>query len=79
MVFIGGSRQVGKNTLAKSLRDTKFKDAIYLNWDVDQDRRAIIAKEWRKDASLVIFDELHKYPKWKHKQAGFLVILLLIL
>ena len=65
MVFIGGPRQVGKTTLAKSLRDTKYQDAVYLNWDVDEDRRAIIAKEWRKDASLVIFDELHKYPKWK--------------
>ena len=65
MVFIGGPRQVGKTTLAKSLKERKFNDAVYLNWDLDEDRRAIMAKEWRKDASLVIFDELHKYPKWK--------------
>lgn len=65
MVFVGGPRQVGKTTLAKSIAASHYPDAIYLNWDIDEDRRAILGKQWRKDASLVIFDELHKYPKWK--------------
>ena len=65
MVFIGGPRQVGKTTLARNIMKEHFPDAVYLNWDIDEDRRAILAKEWRKDASLVVFDELHKYPRWK--------------
>lgn len=65
MVFIGGPRQVGKTTLAKSIMEKYFKGGVYLNWDIDEDRRAILAKEWRKDSPVVVFDELHKYPKWK--------------
>lgn len=63
MVFIGGPRQVGKTTLSRAL---PFSNVIYLNWDVDEDRSAILQKKWRNEsASLVIFDELHKYPRWK--------------
>lgn len=63
MVFIGGPRQVGKTTLSRAL---PFSTVIYLNWDVDEDRDAILKKKWRNEtASLVIFDELHKYPRWK--------------
>lgn len=64
MVFIGGPRQVGKTTLSKSLCQ-EFKNCIYLNWDADEDRRAILNKQWRHDSNLIIFDELHKYPRWK--------------
>ncbi|OAI49959.1 hypothetical protein AYO45_02055 [Gammaproteobacteria bacterium SCGC AG-212-F23] len=65
MVFIGGPRQVGKTTLSKSLCHGEFARGIYLNWDNDQDRQAILRKQWLTDSPLVIFDELHKYPKWK--------------
>ena len=65
MVFIGGPRQVGKTTIAKAIISRHFAGSVYLNWDIDEDRRAILAKEWRQDAPLVVFDELHKYPKWK--------------
>lgn len=65
MVFIGGPRQVGKTTLSKNLCSYAFKDCNYFNWDADEDRRAILDKKWIIDAPLVIFDELHKYPRWK--------------
>lgn len=65
MVFIGGPRQVGKTTLSKAFCYGKFANGVYLNWDKDEDRRAILHKEWPSHASLVIFDELHKYPRWK--------------
>ena len=65
MVFLGGPRQVGKTTLSKSLCRGPFQACEYLNWDNDDDRRAIRKKQWREDAPLVIFDELHKMARWK--------------
>lgn len=65
MVFIGGPRQVGKTTLSKSLCQNDYADCEYFNWDAIEDRRAILKKHWRSDSPLVIFDELHKYPRWK--------------
>ena len=65
MVWIGGPRQVGKTTLSRSLCYEKFSQGTYLNWDNDEDRRAILKKEWLITSPLVIFDELHKYPRWK--------------
>lgn len=65
MVFIGGPRQVGKTTLSKALCHDKFSHGVYFNWDNDEDRRAIIKKQWMAESPLVIFDELHKYPRWK--------------
>jgi len=65
MVFIGGPRQVGKTTLSKNLCKGEFANGIYLNWDNDEDRKLIMTKQWPQDSSLIIFDELHKYPRWK--------------
>lgn len=65
MVFIGGPRQVGKTTMAKRFITEDWPDGEYFNWDVDEDRRMIIKKRWRKDSPLVILDEIHKYPRWK--------------
>jgi len=64
MVFIGGPRQVGKTTLAKSLLSDDMPGR-YFNWDYEEDRQAILKKRWSKDDKLLIFDELHKYPHWK--------------
>lgn len=66
MVFIGGPRQVGKTILSKKLCAERGKQCEYFNWDVDEDRQAIRNKRWRDDSELVIFDELHKYPRWKN-------------
>ena len=64
MVFIGGPRQVGKTTLSRDLI-TIFPDLIYLNWDSDEHKKVIQKKQWLNDTSLIIFDELHKYVRWK--------------
>lgn len=65
MVFIGGPRQVGKTTLAKGLLAGDFPNGRYFNWDYDEDRRDILKKRWSADNRLLVFDELHKYPRWK--------------
>lgn len=65
MVFVGGPRQVGKTTLSKALCHGQFAGGIYFNWDNDENRRAILKKEWPDYSPLIIFDELHKYPRWK--------------
>lgn len=64
MVFIGGPRQVGKTTLSKAYRST-FHQSEYFNWDLDEDRQSILKKQWKQDDELVIFDEIHKFPRWK--------------
>ncbi|NNM59621.1 MAG: ATP-binding protein [Legionellales bacterium] len=65
MVFVGGPRQVGKTTLTRSLFSYYKTACQYFNWDNDEERGAILKKQWRKDSPLIIFDELHKYPRWK--------------
>ena len=65
MVFIGGPRQVGKTTLAKDILSGDFPKGRYFNWDYDEDRQDILKKRWSKDNRLLVFDELHKYPRWK--------------
>lgn len=65
MVFVGGPRQVGKTTLAKAILTSNYPDGRYLNWDFDEDRQDILQKRWSTDNPLLIFDELHKFPKWK--------------
>lgn len=64
MVFVAGPRQVGKTTLARSLRGAT---AGYLNWDVAEHRERILRGELPV-APLWVFDEIHKYRRWR----GFL-------
>jgi len=64
MVFIGGPRQCGKTTLAKTLLDG-FSGSIYLNWDDDRQRREILERQWSQANKLIVLDELHKYKQWK--------------
>ena len=81
MLFLSGPRQAGKTTvslMAKELTD-QFS---YLNWD-NLDHRGIIVKGVASVASfvgldkisaskpLVVFDEIHKYGKWKTFLKGF--------
>ena len=65
MVFVGGPRQVGKTTLARAILDRDFSSGRYFNWDFDDDRRAIWEKRWQEKDDLLVFDELHKFPRWK--------------
>lgn len=70
MVFIGGARQIGKTTLATKLIAPLFSEFSYYNWDARNDRRKILHSEFSGSAELLIFDEIHKYPKWKNWLKG---------
>lgn len=76
MAFISGPRQVGKTTTCRVHGDT------YIDWDNIDDRETILAgpakliDHYRLDhlsrtPPVVIFDELHKYPRWKQFLKGF--------
>lgn len=70
MIFVGGPRQVGKTTLARFIGEKEYQRAQYLNWDNRNDRKDIIDVRLEGDAQLIIFDELHKYSKWKNHLKG---------
>lgn len=81
MAFLAGPRQVGKTTTARSVAANSDK-SLYLNWDVQEHRRILLAgAEAVADAcefdtlsggiKTVIFDEIHKYSKWKILLKGF--------
>src|SRR3989338_976773 len=75
MAFVSGPRQVGKTTLARQLLSDD-PGGLYYTWDDIPFRR-----QWVKDPKqlipervgdrrLVVFDELHKAPKWKSHLKG---------
>lgn len=66
MVFVSGPRQVGKTTLAKRLAPTGSR---YLNWDLAEDREVIIHQEVPRE-KFVIFDEMHKFNRWRDYLKG---------
>jgi len=70
MVFIGGPRQVGKTTLAQYIGAKDYKKYTYLNWDNRQDRKNILSEKFEAESSLIIFDEIHKYKRWKNYIKG---------
>lgn len=76
MAFISGPRQVGKTTTCRSHADA------YVNWDNVDDRKQILAgpanlvarlklNRLRQTNPTALFDELHKYPRWKQFLKGF--------
>lgn len=65
MVFLGGARQVGKTTLAKEIIAKDIQNSTYYNWDYQPDRKRLISGELPGENGLLIFDEIHKYKKWK--------------
>lgn len=81
MVFLVGPRQVGKTTTSLEVSNDRPKH-FYFTWDIQKDQRLIrdgadaIASSIGLDAysqfvPLVVFDELHKYRKWKLFLKGF--------
>lgn len=78
MIFLSGPRQAGKTTFAKGVAASDFTNAVYFNWDLVTDRKKLIEhptffeETHRKDttAPLVIYDEIHKYRKWKNYLKG---------
>lgn len=69
MVFLGGPRQVGKTTLAQTLLGNSSSG--YLNWDAINDRKIIKDGSWPKSQELIVFDEVHKYAKWRGLVKGY--------
>jgi len=76
MAFVSGPRQVGKTTTCRRYAD------IYINWDNIDDREQVLAGPARLVEQLklnrlhahtpvVLFDELHKFPRWKQFLKGF--------
>lgn len=69
MAFLGGPRQVGKTTLARFLSE-EYPSHLYLNWDNPQHKNQIIQQQWPPDTQCIVFDEIHKYNKWKNHIKG---------
>jgi len=67
-VLLSGPRQVGKTTLARSF----FTGGEYLNYDILQDRKIILENAWKKDAQILILDEIHKLKSWKNYLKGII-------
>jgi len=70
MVLVGGARQVGKTTLALKIISKRFSENSYYNWDFPPDRKKLLSFEFPGDDALLIFDEVHKYRKWKRLIKG---------
>jgi predicted AAA+ superfamily ATPase len=64
MVFLGGPRQVGKTSLAETVMES-YEQPLYLNYDNLKQRKQMREEQWSKENQLLVFDELHKMPKWK--------------
>jgi predicted AAA+ superfamily ATPase len=76
MALVSGPRQVGKTTTCRELAQ------FYANWDDLDDREQILAGPARlvelfgldrlaETQPTVLFDELHKFPRWKQFLKGF--------
>ena len=81
MVFLMGPRQVGKTTVSlESVAD--WPKHFYFNWDNPTEKLLFIEgpnaiarqaelEETREQLPVLIFDEIHKYGKWKNFLKGF--------
>jgi len=76
MILLSGPRQVGKTTVSKEMSD------MYLNWDRRADRMLFLKGEdevaraagldiRRSTTPLIVFDEIHHYPKWRQFLKGY--------
>lgn len=76
MAFVTGPRQVGKTTTCRDLAN------VYLDWDNEDHRQVILAgpasvatyaglDTLRSNPVRIVFDELHKYRRWKQFLKGF--------
>jgi uncharacterized protein len=72
MVFVGGPRQVGKTTFALSLLGANRNESspAYLNWDSLSDRDGILAGRIPSGQPRIVFDEIHKYARWRTLMKG---------
>ncbi|MBM4349830.1 MAG: ATP-binding protein [Deltaproteobacteria bacterium] len=72
MVFIGGPRQVGKTIFALTfLSEVTEKHPAYLNWDNVTTRSSLFRGELPSKEKCIVFDEIHKFGKWRNLVKGF--------
>ncbi len=71
MVLLSGPRQSGKTTLARALLPSGKRAAQtrYLNWDDDESRTRILQGAFPHQG-MIVFDELHKYSRWRNLVKG---------
>lgn len=69
MVILVGPRQSGKTYLAREIAKS-YKNHQYLNCDSYLSEKIVREGTWNKSADLLIFDEVHKIPKWKNIVKG---------
>lgn len=69
MVFLTGPRQAGKTTLSESLKP-KFHRSLYFNYDDEISKHALLNRSWSDENEFLIFDEIHKFPRWKNWLKG---------
>ena len=71
MVLLSGPRQSGKTTLARALLPGGKRAAAtrYLNWDDDESRTRILQGAFPHQG-MIVFDELHKYGRWRNFVKG---------
>lgn len=77
MVFLTGPRQGGKTTLAQSLLSKTIPCVNYFNWDIVSHRKILTTQIFQGKENLegpqrskIVFDEIHKYPRWKNTLKG---------
>ena len=73
MVFLAGPRQCGKTTFAQGLlaeRSTNPHSQHYFNWDDDFDRKSLLEQKFPLEKSMLVFDEIHKFKRWKNWVKG---------
>ncbi len=71
MAFIGGPRQVGKTTLSlQFIKPASVTNPAYLNWDRVSDKSLILRDQIPLGQKRIIFDEIHKYRKWRNLLKG---------
>ena len=81
MVFLVGPRQAGKTTVSLMAKEFS-RQFSYLNWDNLDHRKIIVGGVNRvavfagldkltSEIPIVVFDEIHKYGKWKTFLKGF--------
>ncbi|HXH75734.1 MAG TPA: ATP-binding protein [Bacteriovoracaceae bacterium] len=66
IILISGPRQSGKTTLTRMFSE----DLDYIHFDDEEGRSIIKSKSWDRKKKLIIFDEIHKMPKWKQWLKG---------
>jgi predicted AAA+ superfamily ATPase len=72
IVFLGGPRQVGKTTLSLAfLPEPTQKSPNYLNYDTPAAQKKILRGELPPEKGVVVFDEIHKYRRWRNLIKGF--------